>query len=318
MLPDVALLGTFDFYLDGARIGAWHTLVHVCQKWRKLVFGSPRRLDLKLQFDSTTRIWEADHIWPPLPISISVFNRGIKFITRILSTLEENDRIRELSLWRVPSDQLDEILDAMQQPYPELTHLTLEPGDEKASNVPALFLGGSAPRLRDLRFYHIRYPELPDLLLSATHLVHLQLVQIPHLGYISPDAMATCLSVLTKLETLILSFGSPQTRRERKSRPPVHALLPVLTKLHFIGLGKYLEDLVVRIDAPLLADLDIKFFHQSTFDTPKLSQFIRRTPTFKAHDEKDVVFSRQDVSVTLPRTFDGKLDVKILQEGRLF
>ena len=311
ILPDVALLGTFDFYLDDARIDAWHTLVHVCQKWRNVVFGSPRRLDLKLQFKPTTRIRDADKVWPPLPISISVFNHRIKLINRIRSTLGHNDRIRELTLWRVPSDQLDEILRGMQQPYLELTQLTLEPGDEKASNAPASFLGGSAPRLRELNFYHIRFPGLPDLLLSTTHLVHLQLIHIPHLGYISPEAMVTCLSVLIKLETLILEFETPRTRRDRKSRPPAHALLPVLTKFHFKGLGKYLEDLVVPLDAPLLNDLNIKFFHQPTIDTPQLAQFIRRTPKFKAHDEETVVFTEEDVSVTLPQTFDGELHVGI-------
>lgn len=30
MLPDVALLTVFDFYVD---IEEWQTLVHVCRKW---------------------------------------------------------------------------------------------------------------------------------------------------------------------------------------------------------------------------------------------------------------------------------------------
>jgi len=39
ILPDNALLEIFDFYLDGARIEAWITLVHVCRNWRSVVFG---------------------------------------------------------------------------------------------------------------------------------------------------------------------------------------------------------------------------------------------------------------------------------------
>ena len=37
-------------FLDGQRRfeGRWHTLVHVCKRWRSVVFSSPRRLDLRL------------------------------------------------------------------------------------------------------------------------------------------------------------------------------------------------------------------------------------------------------------------------------
>lgn len=307
MLPDVALLRIFDFCLDDEEIDAWHVLVHVCQTWRNLVFESPRRLDLQLHFKSTTRIQDADDVWPPLPISIRVLNHRIRFISRICSTLYYNDRICELTLWRVASDQLDEILEEMQEPYPALRVLSLEPGGQKVLKLPPSFLGGSAPCLQKLEFYHVLFPGLQALLLSATHLVHLQLWKILHPGYISPEAMVTCLAVLTKLESLTLWFQPPPTHPDQKSRPPTYTHLPALTKLDFRGHGQYLEDLVARIDSPLLEELYIKFDHQSTFDAPNLAHFIRRTPKFKAHDEECVVFFER---VTLPQTFGGKLDVK--------
>ncbi len=42
MLPDVALLEVFDYYVNQAReeegeIQAWQMLVHVCRKWRTIV-----------------------------------------------------------------------------------------------------------------------------------------------------------------------------------------------------------------------------------------------------------------------------------------
>jgi hypothetical protein len=51
MLPEVALLKIFDFHAneDEEQIEAWHTLVHVCRKWRNIVFASPCRLDLRCQ-----------------------------------------------------------------------------------------------------------------------------------------------------------------------------------------------------------------------------------------------------------------------------
>ena len=48
MLPDDVLLEIFDFIVEeeGRRgkvdFEKWHTLVHVCRRWRSLVFGSPR------------------------------------------------------------------------------------------------------------------------------------------------------------------------------------------------------------------------------------------------------------------------------------
>jgi hypothetical protein len=47
ILPDDALLEIFDFYLGETEwTNRWHILVHVCRRWRLVVFGSPRRLNL--------------------------------------------------------------------------------------------------------------------------------------------------------------------------------------------------------------------------------------------------------------------------------
>jgi len=71
--------------------------------------------------------------------------------------------------------------------------------------------------------------------------------------------------------------------------------------LWFRGVSKYLEDLVARIDAPLLDNLDITYFHQLIFDTPHLKQFISRAPKFEPHDEAHVSFSDWGAGVTLSR-----------------
>jgi hypothetical protein len=66
-LPDDVLLEIFEPYLDldsddkDTRLlefglyeeDAWHTLVHVCSAWRRLVFASPRRLNLQLLCKNT-------------------------------------------------------------------------------------------------------------------------------------------------------------------------------------------------------------------------------------------------------------------------
>jgi hypothetical protein len=126
--------------------------------------------------------------------------------------------------------------------------------------------------------------------------------------------MVTGLSVLTRLERLDIEFEFPRSRPDwstRRPRPPTPTFLPILTQLRFKGVAEYLEDLVARINAPLLDKLSITFFHQLTFDCPQLTQFISHAPKFKAHGEARVVFSNHDVTVTLPQTFDGELKLGI-------
>ena len=321
MLPDVVLLGIFDFYIPKKhfhyykkQIEAWHRLAHVCRKWRNVVFGSPRRLNLRLCCGARTPVREMLDVWPPLPIVIWVHNPDPRDEDNIASALEHNDRICQLVIHDVPSSETEKALTALQRPFPELTFLLFASCIRTTTPiVPASFLGGSAPALQTLDLDHIPFPGIPNLLRSATHLVNLHLLKIPHSGYFSPVAMVTALSVLTRLESLGIGFESPRSRPDRKTRVPLQTrtLLPVLTRLRFNGVSEYLEELVARIDAPVLNNLTVTFFHQLIFDSPHLSQFISRTPKFKAHDEAHVVFSSFDVTVTLPRTIDGTLELSI-------
>ena len=61
-LPDLALLEIFDFYVHAdyhfrdEELSAWLSLVHVCRKWRNVVFGSPLRLNLRLHCVARTPV----------------------------------------------------------------------------------------------------------------------------------------------------------------------------------------------------------------------------------------------------------------------
>jgi hypothetical protein len=311
MLPDVALLEIFDFYIYAKQIEAWHTLVHVCRQWRNIVFGSPSRLNLQLYCRSRAPVREMLDVWPPLPIVVGAFTsrHGQAWPEdNIIAALEHNNRICIIDLQGISNSQ--SVLAAMQQPFPTLTRLYLDFKDETAPVDPTSFLGGSAPGLESLRLDRLSFPGLPKLLLSATHLVRLALYDIPHSGYIAPEAMVTGLSVLTRLEKLDIGFKSPRCRPDRKSRRPpsqTRTVLPILTYLRFVGVSEYLEDLLPRIDAPLLKGLNIVFFHQLTFDTPQIAQFIGRTSNFKSHDKAQVYFTREKASVSFASTFDGSL-----------
>ena len=317
MLSDDALLYIFHCYVSRALrdlsriewIDAWHTLVHVCRRWRHVVFGSPRRLNMQLYCTIRTPVRETLDVWPPLPIVI--FGDGLSTSTsgadNINAALQHNDRVREVGLWDVTSSQLEKVVTVMQEPFLELTTLGLQwHSIEDTLSLPVVpdsFMGGSAPRLRSLHLSRIPFPGLPKLLSSASGLVHLLLSDIPHSGYISPDALATCLSSLTSLKDLTFEFQSPRSRPDRVSRrapSPMHRSVPALTRFSFKGVSEYLEDLVARIDTPQLDRLSITFFNQLIFDTPHLSQFISRIPKFHSPDEARIAFHDNIVQITLP------------------
>ena len=326
MLPDVALLEIFDYYVnqvqeeeeeDSLKIQAWHTLVHVCRKWRTIVLGSPRRLDLRLFCTDKTPVKKTLAVWPPLPIVIGQYSQPTQ-MNNIIVALEHNDRVCQIDLLGVTNPQLEEFLAAMQRPFPALTDLAIWLGDwrkdglledEMPPVVTKSFLGGSAPRLQYLQLEHVPFPGLPKLLLSATGLVSLYIWNIPHSRYFPPEAMVRSLSMLTRLETLSLGFKSPLSHPVRESRrlyPPTRYILIALTYFGFKGVSEYLEDLVAQIDAPLLDRFDIRFFHQLIFDTPQLAQFITRAPNIQPPAEVRIVFSDRYIEVTSPRTFPRK------------
>jgi hypothetical protein len=114
--------------------------------------------------------------------------------------------------------------------------------------------------------------------------------------------MVTCLSTLTRLESLVLEFKSPRSRPDRTSRLSprrVGTILPALTHLRFKGVTEYLEDLVTQIDAPLLDYIWITFFNQLIFDISQLPKFLSRTETFTVLDQATVSFYEEVISVEL-------------------
>ena len=325
-LPDDVLLEIFDFcvfkYQDLGfpqlnefgtmikkrdKIESWQSLVHVSRRWRCLVFGSPRRLSLQIRCFtpglSARKTFPVD-VWPALPILIEG-DVSEWSAHDVIAKLEHSDRIRQIDLdfFKPTTSQLENLWAAMQIPFPELAGLYLSFGDSQyGPTLPDSFLGGSAPHLRYFYLHGIPFPGLPKLLLSATHLVELRLKDIPHFGYISPEAMVSCLS--TNLERLQLEFDPrypPQSHPDLKTRrpfPPTRSVLPALTKFSFRGVSDYLQEFVARIDAPQLCRLSI-IFHDNDFKAPDLNQFIGRTPTLGQYDEACLIFLQHEVLVRL-------------------
>jgi hypothetical protein len=271
---------------------------------------------MRLLCDGRRPVREKLNGWLPLPIVLYGWKHGMPGVTDIVAAFEHNDRVCQVLLWDISSSLLERVLVLMQQPFPALPSLRLSSDDNEAPALSDSFLDGSAPRLQHLQLNCIPFPGLPKLLLSATGLVTLRLRHIPHSGYFSPEVMVIVLSASTRLEEFELTFQSPRSRPDRERRrppPPTRSVFRALTHFEFHGASEYLEDLVARIDAPLLDLLDITFFHQVIFHTPQLAQFISRTPQLKTCDEARVSFYSRTAVVTLssPQLYRRILEFKI-------
>jgi len=311
-LPDDVLLDIFGFYVDKGRPFAsfgesWHVLVHVCQRWRCLVFASPRRLDLRLLWTNRRPVKKMLDIWPALPIFILTDffpPQGKRDVSNVVLALKRHDRICKIMIWNTPKSLIEEFV-AIKGPFPVLTHLTLwnEDDDLDVPILPDSFLGGSAPRLRSLLLERIPFPSLPKLLSSTTGLVILHLTSVPDSGFISPKVMVTALSELKSLKSLGLHFDASRISAHRENRhPPASAvtrtILPALTYFRLSSDGEYVEDFMSQIDTPVLDSAIITFCGQTESDTPQLRHFISRTEAFKAPHQAKVDIQKEEVSLT--------------------
>ena len=330
MLPDVALLEIFDFYLSQVpdppihNRQTWITLVHVCRKWRDIAFGSPRRLNLRLLVTSTSSVRKMLDTWPPpMLIDIWGFELGVWPIRTIIAALEHDDRIRLIELFDSSTIHMEKALAAMRKPFPELIGLSLQFFDQEPDRevtswpaIPDSFLGESAPRLRSLRLICIPFPipALRKLVLSATDLVRIRIWRIPDFWYISPEEIIACISTLTRLEDLELGFQSRDNVGGRR-RPPstTRCVLPALTSLQFKGIYEYMEDLMARIDAPRLDNLKLFLFDQHVLDAPQLARFIGHIPQFKALEVLRALFDQRGIFVSLPCTPRRGLQIGIFR-----
>ena len=313
-LPDDVLLETFEFYLgkdvfdyipfDDHNYDGWQTLVHVCRRWRCIVFASPRRLDLKL-YCTQHRLVKSEtlDIWPALPIVIVASNIQPKEDeTNIIAALKQHNRVCKIYYDQFQDSLLEEVA-KIDKPFPALTSLELVSSQQQNVTVlPDSFLGGSAPRLRSLELFGIPYPSIGNLLSSTTNLVELTLWRIPHSGYISPETIVPCLSMLSRLESLTLGFSHPRSRAHQTSRHPpplTRVVFPNLTYLSFVGEIEYLEDILSQIETPILNQSIFSFFNRLVFDTPPLGHFIRRTELFMIIHTARVNFNSSYVKVIL-------------------
>jgi F-box-like len=306
-LPDEILLKIFDFCrLDAFEPSfvthksrrpwsrMWPKLVHVCQRWRHVVFSSPLSLDLHLDCTNNTSVREMLDVWPPFPIEI----HSSYLWDNTMAALGHSDRICEITLY-VADEDCERLATVMQKPFPVLTALHLTMYFKSYEHVLVLsdtFLGGSAPSLRSLYLKDLKFPTLPQFLLSCNNLSELHLVYLSDIGYNSSEAMATGLSALTRLTRLHIELE--QSGAIGRPPPPTRALLPALTHFDFRGANEYLEDLLIRIDTPQLEGL-AAVFKEHVFD---IRQVVSHSRTLGPFDCAVVIFRPYSVWIDLSQS----------------
>ena len=315
-LPDEVLLEIFTrdrgFALERLSLGPWkwQRLAHVCQRWRSLIFTSPCRLELRLYYTYRKPVTQDLSCWPPLPIAIFYprfppsGTADHKDEANVLAALKHRNRVCEIN-FALTSPLLERSALLMQEPFPALEQLRLRSRDSatRPLTLPSAFLGGSAPRLREIYLQSIAFPTLPQLLLSTPHLVSLQLDEIPRAETFSPEMLVNGLSASTQLQCLKLHFmfsvSHPgQSDARQLSTSSSYISLSSLTEFQFKGASEYLEDLVARVDAPSLQNLSVTFFDQPVFEIPQLSRFIGRTERLTSPRKASIQFSVKDVAIT--------------------
>ena len=150
-------------------------MVHVCRRWRSLVFQSPRRLNLRLFCTSQTPATDTLDVWPALPLLVSgdMSSSSLAGTDNVIAALGQSNRVCQVDLESLADWQLEKVMAAMQVSFPELTEMQLGSDDETLPVIPNSFLDGSAPRLESFSLDGIPFPGLPKLLRSATQLVSL-------------------------------------------------------------------------------------------------------------------------------------------------
>ena len=300
-LPDSIFVEIFAFYLlsipGGYRYATrhaeeWQGLVQVCQRWKQIIYGSSRYLDLHLPCSDENPFRNLSR-WPEFPLALdyTIFPDVNDFvdIDDLIAALEQPDRVQFIHLMIEGSDsRVDEVFAKMKVPFPSLRDLDLRgppPYNRREGNVlPHGFLGGSAPCLQYLYFEAVNallFQELQMLLLSAHNLISLQLEDIPKSGYVSSESMVGGLAGLTKLRTLSFIFRFPEEtpnsneglEHRMRPEPPIRTVLPALTKFEFSGECTYLEDIAAQFDMPSVKVINIEYFLPRV-EVFQLSRFI--------------------------------------------
>jgi hypothetical protein len=280
----------------------WRNLAHICRRWRCLIYDSWAHLDICLPLTNDSPSLDILSHLPPLPLVID-FSDRTKTLARkdednIHLGLQQHGRVRRVVL-RGSSLSLRIWLEQMNKPFPRLGDLSLLSTTVEDMNL-MLPESLQAPNLRRLSLHGVGLPTRLPLLSSATALSSLSLTHIGAFCYLPPGHLITQLQGLPCLEELSIGFAVstllPSNEGEQLLALIPLMTLPTLRRLTFRGEGDYLDNLVARINTPLLERLSLTFFFDLTFTLVNLTELIHRTEGFGC-PAAQVIFNKGGASM---------------------
>ena len=280
-LPHEVLLEIFDSYRQNV-IGAdyhwrnkyaWFNLVHVCRRWREVVFASSSRLDLNIIVEPK----KPGHIKTilsgrlPILIDYSDLDPGADItasaLWRMRAALRHRDRVREISLYGWDAI-FRKFIKATNYHFPALESLDLRFPYGSEPDIPATFLRGSDlsdPPLQRLRLYGASLASVSGLLLSAKALTNLTLDVRSDSSSMDSSQRSFLLASLQGMQclrNLYLETGIRDNHPEDHSQystPKDIIPLSKLTYFHYAGSTIFLNDLMSGLSAPSLQDASFLF-----------------------------------------------------------
>ncbi|KAH9990655.1 hypothetical protein BJV74DRAFT_987792 [Russula compacta] len=322
-IPDEVLLEIFDSYRQFFREGhrdqsdwnrrpKWFKLVHVCKRWRRIVFASSTRLDLCLVIapnnPGNMKTIFSPRI-PPLPIALDYRLRGsfasyrcsnTKDLRRVLAALKRRDRVRGITFSGTVRD-FGKFFNATNYPFPALSSLDLR---NKFTLIPELTLRatfqGSAPHLRHLTLHFFSFTSMSQLLSSATALVELSLGIYISFGLLPTASLLTHLQGMRSLRRLELcTKGNPSSinRGMPTAKPGDIILLPKLTCFHYQGDSLFFGTLLAGFAAPSLRDVQIVLSNNTESLNLHFPRFIDNIE--KLYHSAQVIFEKDYFCVSL-------------------
>ncbi|KAH9980638.1 hypothetical protein BJV77DRAFT_404499 [Russula vinacea] len=219
----------------------WRNLVHVCRRWRNLIYDSSSHLDVcLLLMNDSPSIDTLGHL-PPLPLVIDFSDRtetiSQKDEDNIHLGLQQHGLVRRVVL-EAQSSSLRMWLELMKKHFPRLRDLSLFSTtiEEMNLTLPETL---QVPDLRRLSLHGVGLPKGLSLLSSVTALSTLSLTQIRGSCCFSPRSLVTQLQDLPHLEELSIGFAIstplPSSEGELLPVPIAPVTLPTLRRLTFRG-----------------------------------------------------------------------------------
>ncbi|KAH9978405.1 hypothetical protein BJV74DRAFT_953400 [Russula compacta] len=292
-IPDEVLLDIFDSYRQHFtndqsvwnKKHKWFKLMHVCRRWRCIIFASSTRLDLCL-FVSNSNPGNIKTIFsphlPPLPVAIDYdclpadtdSHMKPKKFGWMLAALKRCNHVRGITFSGSTFD-FDTLFEATKRPFPILEDLDLCYFDRRIAELklPATFLKGSAPHLRRLKLHRISLTSISSSLLSsATMLTELCLrIYAPYpttllLAHLQDMHCLRHLELKLRIWKMSSSINGPMP----PTNPEDTFLLSKLTSFHYEGPILFLGALVAGFTAPFLRDVHFIFDDDDDDDDDKV------------------------------------------------